>query len=309
MFNGAGPPYDAGLGAFFAQAQQAFPQQQHRQPPHRESGRHEKPAVDTSRLETIVLTAVEVANLGECGICFEEFEEGAEVYNVPCYHVHHKHCIEAWWRVDPSCPVCRGEEKTGSTGNGARHQRLGQWESDRLEALRTKRLKDWTNEEILLRLQELKVHVPRSTARGELVETLLMMDTNMGMRIGKDRGPEEPRPAIEGSPAPSCSAALPRKLSSAAMRRALEDYGVDAGSAVTPAALAALYDSVFDPPVESEAQPAPPTAADIATEQRQYLRGLPVRELCDLAAALGVDTAGVLEKTELVELVADASNS
>ena len=42
-----------------------------------------------------------------CGICFAGFEERDGVTNVGCCHLFHCECIIEWYRIQPSCPVCR----------------------------------------------------------------------------------------------------------------------------------------------------------------------------------------------------------
>lgn len=45
----------------------------------------------------------------ECSICLTNFEEGDEIRILSCNmkHFFHKDCADSWFRVNPSCPVCR----------------------------------------------------------------------------------------------------------------------------------------------------------------------------------------------------------
>lgn len=42
----------------------------------------------------------------ECIICLEAFVEGAQVRTLPCLHRYHKTCIDQWFSVHLSCPLC-----------------------------------------------------------------------------------------------------------------------------------------------------------------------------------------------------------
>ena len=39
----------------------------------------------------------------ECAICFNSNTD----YMTPCNHHFHKECIEKWYKVKPTCPLCR----------------------------------------------------------------------------------------------------------------------------------------------------------------------------------------------------------
>ncbi|XP_041472983.1 uncharacterized protein LOC121422150 isoform X2 [Lytechinus variegatus] len=48
-----------------------------------------------------------------CPICMDDYEEGAELRRLPCFHGYHKNCIDMWLKKnqDPVCPICRVEVK------------------------------------------------------------------------------------------------------------------------------------------------------------------------------------------------------
>lgn len=44
----------------------------------------------------------------ECAVCLAEFEEGDQLrYLPPCSHTFHVSCIDEWFRIHSSCPLCR----------------------------------------------------------------------------------------------------------------------------------------------------------------------------------------------------------
>ena len=143
-------------------------------------------------MRTFIISEVEVENLGGCGICFEDFRNGEQVYDVPCYHVYHMNCIESWWKIEANCPTCRSEEITGVVGGAKlRHRKISQWNCEKTGKARGKKLSDLTNREIMKRLRDLKVKVPGDCSRLEAIELLLIADPQMGVRIKEDIDEEE----------------------------------------------------------------------------------------------------------------------
>jgi hypothetical protein len=57
------------------------------------------------------------AQVLECPICCENFEEKEEVYKLSCRHLYHRHCLSRWVQSHPNCPLCRKplEAKTASS--------------------------------------------------------------------------------------------------------------------------------------------------------------------------------------------------
>eukprot|EP00245_Coleochaete_scutata_P003875 TRINITY_DN15879_c0_g2_i1.p1 TRINITY_DN15879_c0_g2~~TRINITY_DN15879_c0_g2_i1.p1 ORF type:complete len:392 (+),score=39.35 TRINITY_DN15879_c0_g2_i1:146-1321(+) len=48
--------------------------------------------------------------LGEdasCCICWSNYEDGAELQELPCHHHFHKPCIDKWLRINATCPLCK----------------------------------------------------------------------------------------------------------------------------------------------------------------------------------------------------------
>lgn len=42
-----------------------------------------------------------------CAICLCPFEAGDDVKQLPCSHIYHPECIDAWLRRDATCPLCK----------------------------------------------------------------------------------------------------------------------------------------------------------------------------------------------------------
>ena len=43
----------------------------------------------------------------ECPICFGNYTENDDIYNLKCNHYFHKSCIEKWVKTSGTCPLCR----------------------------------------------------------------------------------------------------------------------------------------------------------------------------------------------------------
>ena len=43
----------------------------------------------------------------ECPICLETIPNQEEIYNIPCGHNFHQHCLELNCQINRTCPVCR----------------------------------------------------------------------------------------------------------------------------------------------------------------------------------------------------------
>lgn len=65
-------------------------------------------------LPTVVVTAEDLVDEGnrECCICLEENAVGHRVKRLPCGHLFHPPCIEAWLTRHCTCPTCRFELET-----------------------------------------------------------------------------------------------------------------------------------------------------------------------------------------------------
>ena len=63
-------------------------------------------------LDPAVLRALPVVpaavGAGDCAVCLAEFERGEEARALPrCGHRFHVECIDAWFRGNSTCPLCR----------------------------------------------------------------------------------------------------------------------------------------------------------------------------------------------------------
>jgi len=57
-------------------------------------------------------TSIYTSNAAQpkCAVCLDDFEEGSEIYELPCSHKFHgESCVKPWLRIHSSCPVCRYE--------------------------------------------------------------------------------------------------------------------------------------------------------------------------------------------------------
>jgi len=50
----------------------------------------------------------------ECCICLSSYEDGAELYALPCNHHFHWTCITKWLRMHATCPLCKYNILKGS---------------------------------------------------------------------------------------------------------------------------------------------------------------------------------------------------
>ncbi len=46
-------------------------------------------------------------NNNKCTICFDEYREGVEIKFLPCNHHFHSECIDEWFNIKDSCPLCK----------------------------------------------------------------------------------------------------------------------------------------------------------------------------------------------------------
>lgn len=54
-----------------------------------------------------------------CVVCIGQYTRGAAITVLPCSHHFHSHCIGAWLRVNPSCPLCKARQGPSITeGDG-----------------------------------------------------------------------------------------------------------------------------------------------------------------------------------------------
>ncbi|XP_038903580.1 E3 ubiquitin-protein ligase At4g11680-like [Benincasa hispida] len=51
----------------------------------------------------------------ECCICLSRYEDGTELYTLPCNHHFHCGCISKWLRINATCPLCKSNICRGDT--------------------------------------------------------------------------------------------------------------------------------------------------------------------------------------------------
>jgi len=78
-------------------------------------------AEDVQRLCPVVVMPSSAA-LGDeetCCVCLEPMGSGQELRKLPCKHLLHKECCEAWLGRADTCPACRANVAPRGTGNGS----------------------------------------------------------------------------------------------------------------------------------------------------------------------------------------------
>lgn len=72
-------------------------------------------------------------DMGACGICLEDFENGDTKKKLACSnrpHAFHKDCIDKWLKLVASCPICKNEvgmfqQASANTEGGMRKEQIG----------------------------------------------------------------------------------------------------------------------------------------------------------------------------------------
>merc|ERR1719213_874866 len=44
---------------------------------------------------------------GQCLVCLSDFEPGERVRWLPCFHIYHQACVDAWLQRSTLCPLCK----------------------------------------------------------------------------------------------------------------------------------------------------------------------------------------------------------
>lgn len=84
----------------------------------------------------------------ECAICLGEYEDKEWVKTIPnCYHVFHVSCIDTWFQMHSSCPLCRSDV----------------YDLEGCDSLRTNLIREDVDEESSAFYQALTSHILRNT--------------------------------------------------------------------------------------------------------------------------------------------------
>jgi hypothetical protein len=59
------------------------------------------------KLEIIQCTTELISSLNECPICVEDYTLESTLRKLPCNHMIHKECIDNWFKINATCPMCR----------------------------------------------------------------------------------------------------------------------------------------------------------------------------------------------------------
>ncbi|KAF0918685.1 hypothetical protein E2562_025811 [Oryza meyeriana var. granulata] len=64
-----------------------------------------------------VVFATAGSSAGDCAVCLAEFEAGDKARALPrCGHRFHVECIDAWFRENSTCPLCRADVEAPDAG-------------------------------------------------------------------------------------------------------------------------------------------------------------------------------------------------
>lgn len=77
------------------------------------------PPASVSTIESLPsnqVTDQQIDDLAPCSICLSSFVVMDTSSHLPCNHLFHLHCIQAWLAKSATCPVCRRHLE--SPGNG-----------------------------------------------------------------------------------------------------------------------------------------------------------------------------------------------
>ncbi|KAF3624760.1 putative vacuolar protein sorting-associated protein 25-like isoform 1 [Capsicum annuum] len=73
--------------------------------------------VSIDSLPTVKISKKDVRSDSHCPVCKEKFARGTQAKKLPCKHLYHSDCIIPWLEHKSSCPVCRKELISESSGN------------------------------------------------------------------------------------------------------------------------------------------------------------------------------------------------
>ena len=60
---------------------------------------------------TLTQSILDKGEQKKCSICLENFEVGAKIIYLPCFHYYHANCIETWVKNSDKCPLCNNKIK------------------------------------------------------------------------------------------------------------------------------------------------------------------------------------------------------
>lgn len=58
-------------------------------------------------LPTVEVSEQQVTLKTQCSVCWEDFQFGENVRQLPCTHIYHDPCIRPWLELHGTCPICR----------------------------------------------------------------------------------------------------------------------------------------------------------------------------------------------------------
>ena len=137
-----------------------------------------------SKLKSIKLTYDEVKENKSCSICLDDYKVGDTVYLLPCYHIFHKECLYDAFKSKLKCPYCRKEKPFKSDDGAKRRLEKGyEYKRNRLEYMKTHKIAELSNGDIIQRLKELGADTRNIIERKEAIEMLMDREINIGIRV------------------------------------------------------------------------------------------------------------------------------
>ena len=146
---------------------------------------HNKLDINLSKMPVFSLTYDELRQNPSCSICLEEFKLNETVYNIPCYHIFHKHCLHDWFEQKMICPNCKIDINVTNPKSCVllRNKKLHEYKESRLQEMHNSKLSQLRIGDIKQVLKEHNVDITGVIEKSELIDLLLKTDPIVGAHI------------------------------------------------------------------------------------------------------------------------------